>query len=329
MRYFIHLLPLLLVCSFVVSPAQAHFAWLYSVDGSARLYFGEGLADRDYHLPEAVANAEVWHLADGAESKQLAMVEHEEEGFTGLKSEGPIDSLGCVKTSIVYGSYHGSKLTYYVQHFPSSDSEQWPSKPLSDTPLQALLQLKGDHLQATIQVNGKPLPGAKLSLSHESGGEGQQATANEQGAVMLPATAISKGLNGIMVMHVDKEDQGEVNGEKYTSATHILTATFNYAPSEADAEDSDQAETVSAYAPLPEEIASFGGAVCDGWLYVYSGHTGTEHEHTRENLSQALLPYTVRRGSAMGRAPHANPFARCSACRPWWKALSRRWFESP
>ena len=73
MRYFIHLLPLLLVCSFVVSPAQAHFAWLYSVDGSARLYFGEGLADRDYHLPEAVANAEVWHLANGAEAKQLAM----------------------------------------------------------------------------------------------------------------------------------------------------------------------------------------------------------------------------------------------------------------
>ena len=154
---------------------------------------------------------------------------------------------------------------------------------------------------------GKPLPGAKLSLSHESGGEGQQATTNEQGAVMLPATAISKGLNGIMVMHVDKEDQGEVNGEKYTSATHILTATFNYAPSEADAEDSDQAETVSAYAPLPEEIASFGGAVCDGWLYVYSGHTGTEHEHTRENLSQHFCRMQLDGGQQWEELPMQTP----------------------
>lgn len=38
--------------------------------------------------------------------------------------------------------------------------------------------------------------------------------------------------------------------------------------------------------PLVEPIASFGAAVADDHLYVYSGHTGKAHEHSRRNLSQ-------------------------------------------
>jgi N-acetylneuraminic acid mutarotase len=37
--------------------------------------------------------------------------------------------------------------------------------------------------------------------------------------------------------------------------------------------------------PLTEPTSSFGGAVDAGWLYVYSGHVGGEHEHSSENLS--------------------------------------------
>jgi hypothetical protein len=37
--------------------------------------------------------------------------------------------------------------------------------------------------------------------------------------------------------------------------------------------------------PLPEPLSSFGAVVSEDWLYVYGGHTGTEHEHSAENLS--------------------------------------------
>ncbi len=37
--------------------------------------------------------------------------------------------------------------------------------------------------------------------------------------------------------------------------------------------------------PLAEPTSSFGGAVDAGWLYIYSGHVGGEHEHSSENLS--------------------------------------------
>jgi len=40
---------------------------------------------------------------------------------------------------------------------------------------------------------------------------------------------------------------------------------------------------------LPEGVSSFGGAVDGNWLYVYSGHIGTAHSHSKQNLSQNFL----------------------------------------
>ncbi|HEX4131797.1 MAG TPA: hypothetical protein VHZ24_17315 [Pirellulales bacterium] len=50
-----------------------------------------------------------------------------------------------------------------------------------------------------------------------------------------------------------------------------------------------QAAEPAAWPDLPEAVSSFGAAVCDGWLYVYSGHMGGAHEHSRDNLSQRFV----------------------------------------
>ena len=42
----------------------------------------------------------------------------------------------------------------------------------------------------------------------------------------------------------------------------------------------------AAIPPLPEPVASFGATVADDWLYVYSGHIGKAHAHSKKNLSQ-------------------------------------------
>ncbi len=41
--------------------------------------------------------------------------------------------------------------------------------------------------------------------------------------------------------------------------------------------------------PLPEGIASFGGAVAGDALYVFGGHIGKTHQHSIENLSHRFL----------------------------------------
>ena len=45
------------------------------------------------------------------------------------------------------------------------------------------------------------------------------------------------------------------------------------------------AEAKTAYPPLPEAVSSFGAAVCDGFVYVYGGHSGKAHQYSTETVS--------------------------------------------
>ncbi len=256
----------------------AHFPWLsISDEAYPRMHFGEGLADTEYHLPESIGAAELWQSAIDAPAKKLAVETVEEDGFIGLEGEDPIEPRGRVTSQVVYGVYHGSKLNYYAQLFPAENPATWPQEPAEDVALQALLKVEGDKLVVTVLLNGEPLAGAKATLSNEEGEKSVNATANEEGVAEFAMDAVHDGLNGVMVMYNDKEAKGDLDGQAFTSATNILTATFNYSK--------EAAAKVGALEPLPEAVSSFGAAVADGWLYVYGGHTGQAHDHSRDNLS--------------------------------------------
>ena len=81
---------------------------------------------------------------------------------------------------------------------------------------------------------------------------------------------------------------------------------------------------LSAYPALPEPISSFGAAVCDGYLYVYSGHIGGEHEHSQRQPVAEVSPHQARRRQRVGRAAHGNAAAGPAAGRPRRQALPRR-----
>jgi len=49
-----------------------------------------------------------------------------------------------------------------------------------------------------------------------------------------------------------------------------------------------QAREDTAYPHYPESVASFGAAVYDSHLYVYGGHIGKTHQHSRDNISTAF-----------------------------------------
>jgi N-acetylneuraminic acid mutarotase len=97
---------------------------------------------------------------------------------------------------------------------------------------------------------------------------------------------VPAGLVGVIANRIE-EVKGELNGEKYNSAAHYATLTFEHGSSKAAS--SADAITARGIPPLPEPLASFGAAVADGYLYVYSGHIGGEHEHSKDNLSQHFL----------------------------------------
>ncbi len=65
------------------------------------------------------------------------------------------------------------------------------------------------------------------------------------------------------------------------------------------------AERVAAAAlpPLPEPVASFGATVADNWLYVYSGHIGKAHAHSKKNLSQKFQRIRLNSAGAWESLP--------------------------
>jgi N-acetylneuraminic acid mutarotase len=61
--------------------------------------------------------------------------------------------------------------------------------------------------------------------------------------------------------------------------------------------------TAGVLPPLPEPLASFGASVAGGWLYVYGGHIGEEHEHSRSNLSPHFRRIQVDGGTKWQELP--------------------------
>lgn len=64
---------------------------------------------------------------------------------------------------------------------------------------------------------------------------------------------------------------------------------------------------LSRWPILPEAIASFGAAEAGGWLYVYGGHTGRVHAHSRDNLTGAFLRLSLVDGTTWEQLPAGPP----------------------
>lgn len=257
---------------------HAHFPWLATDDqGRAIMFFGETPGDRTYHMPEAVAKAEVMVLGhEGVKPFELAAVE--EDDLIGRRSADKLPDHSALATTFKYGIYHGTLLSYYAKFDPALDHHHPPKeRPRLDVDL-----LRGDDgLQATVYWEGKPVKGATATLV-DAKGESQEGETGDDGKVAFKTPA--DGLLGLVVGYVLEDATGKFNGEDYVSESHYATVAVQHGA--AAAEKKEQPQLQSVLPPLPEGIASFGGAVCDGWLYVYSGHTGKEHDHSRENLSQ-------------------------------------------
>jgi len=268
----------------------AHFAWLATDDaGHALLFFGESPAERDYHLPLALEQANVsHHSATGkASGVKLELVDSKE--FVGRRGAAPAAKSGELCASVVYGVYHGALLTYYTLHDLSLSEATKPAAGEIRQPLRANLSKTDDGgLQVQVMWQDEPLRQAEVKLYCEEGHEEAAVQTDAQGVAKFAAAVVEPGLNGLLVGYTDKQAAGEHEGQKYSSAMHYLTATFRQkaAAARPASESHPPAGAETTNLPqLPEGIASFGAAVSKGWLYVYSGHIGTAHDHSRENLS--------------------------------------------
>lgn len=278
------LLGLSLVALVAAPPASAHFTWLSSDDeGRVALFFGETPAERNYKLPEAIAEAKITSVDLEGAQEDVAVAKVDEKEFIGLRSEAKAAQSGIVATEVQYGNYHGTLLTYFAKHYVDVDPAAWESKELkSPLALDAVAKKTDEGLDLQVAWKGQPLEGVEVTLISPTG---QQTVRNTNGEGVASFKNVAEGEVGFLVNHT-AEAEGEANGKPYTTASNFLSVTLRVpAPAE---KPSPVVE--SPYKALPAPVASFGAAVAGDYLYVYSGHTGEQHVHSKENLS----PHFVR-----------------------------------
>lgn len=213
---------LVILAAFPIT-SQAHFPWLTVDDnGQAIMFFGEGLQDRTYHLPESIAKAElVWHLANTAD--KLEMLQVDEEKFVGLKSKQSIKPTGLLAMQVVYGDFQGMQLIYYAQH-NLGDAKQWNKEPIKNQKLQAIVRMQDDGgSECQIVWEGKPLADADVTLFCEEGHEEGKAKTNAAGVVVFSKAQVEDGLNAILVGH---KVQDATDKDAKAKEAHYMTATF-------------------------------------------------------------------------------------------------------
>lgn len=285
----------------VTSTSHAHMAWLGTNDSKhVEFWFGDSPGDRTYHMPAKVAAIQL-HADQDDQAITTAAVEEDE--LVGLRSKAKIDSDAEISGSVIYGLYHGMKLTYHVEHLPSRDASTWPTTARENTPLQSVITPAPEGgLLVSILKDGKPVKDVEVKLYCEEGHQEDSQMTDSAGMVTFGKDVVEAGLNAIMVGLTNKEATGELDGEAYTIAADYLTSTFYHGPSKQGSDNDAAAKPnkkmgakvdpnsgvsigESGLPDLPEELTSFGAAIAGGKLYAYGGHTGEAHSYSTTEQS--------------------------------------------
>ena len=265
------------------SVASAHFPWLIrSSDSKAQLFFGEGLNERTYKLPPALAQAKIMQLDDKGQSSLVELTTVDKDDFVGLCSVDAVTGDRVLASSITYGVFRGSKLQYTALAFGKLPTDVGSTTLPDELELQAKLADTDVGISVLVTWEGKPLPQAKVTLYDAQAKEHGEAVTDESGLASFDNEQVQAGLNAIRVGH--KTDKaGKLGDAAYSGEMHYLTATFTDPGS----------KTVVQFGALPFAITSFGAATDGKSLYVYGGHMGDAHSYAFEEQSDKLLRFDL------------------------------------
>lgn len=285
----------------LAQPCYAHFLWVKEVDVDSKpqglLFFGESPAEETYHFPDKLAKTKLWSRA--ADGKRT---EIETKGVETDDRVGRMGPLGNVKdvaleASQQYGIYGTALLVYHPKHIRGTSAEAINAAGMSkELKLEIVPHIKGKDVELTVLWDGKPLKNADVTIFVD-GADPTEKKADDEGRIAF--TSEKGGLVGALANTMEKDKSGELDRKPYKGVMHYASLTFNLPSQSKDKGSAEHKKSASASGgeskshhksaavlpPLPEPVASFGAVVTDGWLYVYGGHTGEEHEHSAANLS--------------------------------------------
>lgn len=300
-------------------PCHAHFLWVktVTVDGKPQglMFFGESPTDEAYHFPEKLAKAKLWSRAADGKQTEVATKGIDAEDRAGLIGPLGDDKAPVLQTSQQYGIYGTALLKYHAKHVRGTTPDEVNAAGTSnELKLEVVPRVKGDEVELTVLWNGKPLADAEMTII-VGDKDPIEEKSDKDGRVNLKSE--SGGLIGVLANTMEKELSGDLEGKPYKGVMHYASLTFNL-PAKGDVAKKDKSATLpkstaapdasaGILPPLPEPVASFGAVVADGWLYVYGGHQGEEHEHSAANLSQHFRRIQLEGGKEWQELPMQTP----------------------
>lgn len=319
---------LLLLAAGMPSAAWGHFLWIRfpAVDSShpagtpqttllGHLFFSEG-ADVDTDiLPDSIAACEVFVRTSEGSRTPLPTVRKEIKGNVCLEVRAEAGDGIVLETACHYGRHKDFVLDYCAKGMAISSPDQLRSIARSpELALDLVPDCHGKELSVTLLKGDEPLAQVEMTVTSPKG-DPAKLTTDDAGRITLPLS--EAGLYSFRAnsnQPIDPsaasspEAQGATTRRTYITLTlEILPGCLDGGNRAAETDTTLQSTTNPPCPPLPEAIASFGAAVIDNYLYVYGGHTGKEHAHSRDNLSRHFRRVRIQENSDWEELPMEEP----------------------
>ena len=292
--------------------AQAHFIWLEPVtsdDGTTtvQVYFGEDASPDDPEYLGRLKDMQLHQVSGNTDPQPVKLTLTEESLATApvMSADSSLfiasHDLGVFnRGDAVFG------LKYYAKTGPAITSKAWEETVTSDDlRLDVVPRFEGGRVLVMVRFDGKPVAGAQVIAS----GQGMDDFEGETKSDGVASFEIADpDLYSIRVRHIENAP-GETNGQSYDDVRHYSTVAVRI-PGETGATQ-ETAVIARTLPDLPQPVTSFGGAICDGTLYVYGGHTGSAHSYSHAEQSGQLWRISLDGGEwkAVAEGPHLQGLA--------------------
>ncbi|MDX2035525.1 MAG: kelch repeat-containing protein [Isosphaeraceae bacterium] len=259
-----------LVLAAAGSPASAHFLWIRVAPGADPRIEAFLQEDPEPAGPEFLKYVRGLELhADGHPIESTLGEETLIGNWVGA-SPARVDAESVLGVREREGVAYRLVYTARAQTRPIDAKSTEPLKGLR----VRLIDAKGE---VEVVFDGKPVPEARIRIYPEDA-EPRETKTDARGRVVVPELGAGKA--GIFATWIEATP-GEQGGRSYRESRHYATLTF--APGVASEAESTKFAEMSAPA-----VNSFGGAVLDGYLYVYSGHVGRTHHYDVDTTAKSF-----------------------------------------
>lgn len=286
---------MIVLMQFVFSlTASAHFIYVYSHDGKAKVVFGEGLEPDKARFLAGLKSMKAYKVENGKRVPiELSQQTEDETGWfeSSLESSGHIVDIHCPYG--VFGKGEKKMLLDYSAKYININAGQ-PAAANRQLMLDLVPVMDNGRLSVTAYFDGSPIKDIELEVTRQEGDTYAQTDANGRAIVNPFSRYVVRGKHSI-------DESGEVDGKKYSEKKYYCTLVIDTDPLPKKENDAVTAKVApvsvakvdAGLADFPKGMTSFGATVAKGQIFVIGGKSGRAHQYAKSYQNRDVMCLSV------------------------------------